>query len=253
MLFSNGARMEKGNGRHSFFSNLQYHYRNLRRWEPAIFWLGFLMLIPWTLGDMLGNYIPAMLVGNLEAACDLKSLLIKLALVIGALMLTQGLSAVLNEYMISGSTVYREHYALPYVEKKMKVDYETLEDGGFNTIASGAYNAIFNGRGINEAVYQLPVFLMHLLPTIVYGVYLAGVQWWFPIVAAFTVLGQIKMLKLAREKHSEAYPRLSEYAKKLAYLTGETLEIQGGKDIRIFKMQKWLNKKYTDNLEGVWG
>lgn len=251
MRFDNGARIEKGNGRYSFFSNLHYHYRNLHRWEPAIFWMGFLMLIPWTVGDFLGNYIPSMLVGNLEAGLNLKSLLLKLALAVGALMVMQALSAVLNEYMISGSPIYREHYVLPYVEKKMKVDYETLEDGTFNTTASGAYNAIFNGRGINEAVHQLPLFLMHLLPTVVYGVYLAGVQWWFPVVAAFTVLGQVYMLKLAREKHSESFPRLSEYAKKLAYLTGETLEIQGGKDIRIFKMQKWLNRKYTENLDAM--
>ena len=34
MLYNNGARMEKKSGKYGFFSNLRYHFKNLRKWEP---------------------------------------------------------------------------------------------------------------------------------------------------------------------------------------------------------------------------
>lgn len=251
MLFGNGVRVEKGNGKYSFWSNLRYHYCNLRKWEPMIFWMGFFMLIPWTIADMVGNYIPSLIVEGLQAGWELKSLLLKLGLFVVILMIAQILNSVLDAYIIGSSPIYREHYSLPYIDKKMNVDYGTLENDDFNTVASASYNAIYNGRGINDAVSRLPSFLMFMVPTVVYTFYLACVQWWFPIVSILTTGAQVYMLKVAREKHSEAHPKLSGYAKKLAYLTQETTDTQAGKDIRIFKMQKWLNRKYQENLDAM--
>lgn len=251
MLYGNGARVEKGNGRYGFFNNLGYHYRNLKKWEPMIFWAGILSLIPWTVADMAGNYVPSLIVRGLEAGWELKILLLRAGAVIAVLMLAQVLNAVLEAYLFSSSAIYREHYALPYIDKRMEVDYEVLEEEGFQTVSSASYQAIFNGRGINDAVSRLPAFLMYMVPTVVYTVYLVEAGWWVPVLSAASAGIQVYLLKLAREKHSEAHPRLAEFARKLAYLTEETMETQAGKDIRIFKMQNWLNRKYRENLDAM--
>lgn len=251
MLYGSGARMEKGNGRYSFWSNLRYHYHNLRKWEPMIFIMGFVIIIPWMAADLVGNILPSKIVEGLEEGWELEKLLLTTGALIVMMMIARTLNSVLEAFTMDSSALYREHYSAPYIDKKMNVDYATLENAEFNTVANASYTAIYTGRGINDAVSRLPSFLMFLLPAIVYAFFLAQVRWWFPVVSLITAGLQVYMLKVARQKHSESHPILSNYAGKLAYLTNETMEIQAGKDIRIFKMQKWLNKKYAENLNAM--
>ena len=96
MLFSNGARIEKGKSNYSFLSNLCYHYRNLRKWEPMTFWMGFIVLIPWIIVDLAGNYLPSIIVEGLEAGWELESLLVKVGVFIIVLMLAQIINGVIN-------------------------------------------------------------------------------------------------------------------------------------------------------------
>ena len=83
---------------------------------------------------------------------------------------------------------------------------------------------------------------------IVYTILLAQVRFWIPVLTLLASAGEIWMLKMAREKHSEEHPVLSNLARKLAYLSNETMETGAGKDVRIFHMQDWLMKKYANNL-----
>lgn len=251
MLFNSGARMEKSSGKYSFFSNLLYHYKHLIKWEPKVFWVGILILIPWTIANVIGNVLPATIVAGLEEHWEIGRYL----MILGALMLGMWfcnlLTNIMEGYTYESGAIYRSHYTESYIDKKMNVDYDVLERKDFSTNASAAYTAIFHGRGINDAVNKLSWFLASLAPAIVYAVLLARVQFWIPIVALGAAAGQIWLLKLARGKHSEVHPLLSNFAKKLAYLTNETMETAAGKDVRIFHMQKWLTKKYTENLEGM--
>ena len=65
MLFNNGARMEKSSGKYGFFSNLHYHFRNLRKWEPVVFWISYLSLIPWTINCLIKDILPSAIVAGL--------------------------------------------------------------------------------------------------------------------------------------------------------------------------------------------
>lgn len=251
MLFNSGARMEKSSGKYSFFSNLHYHYKHLVKWEPRVFWVGILILIPWTITSVIGNVLPATIVAGLEDQWELGRYLLTLGALLLGMWFCNLLTTIMEGYTYESSAIYRAHYTESYIDKKMGVDYDVLERKDFSTHASAAYTAIFHGRGINDAVTKLSWFLASLAPAIVYAVLLSRVQFWIPIVALGAAAGQIWLLKLARGKHSEVHPLLSNFAKKLAYLTNETMEIAAGKDVRIFHMQKWLTKKYTDNLGGM--
>lgn len=249
MLYSNGARMEKGSGKYSFFSNLIYHYKNLLKWEPGLFWIGLLMLVPLTLNSIIGNILPSAVVQGLEEQWELDRYLVTLLMLGLGMWLCNMLSGMAGAYCEEGSAIYRQHYSRPYVQKKMRLDYDILEKKDFQTHANASYTAIYQGRGINDAVYRLPYFLSFLAPGIVYGILLARVNVWILILALLCGIVQIQMLKMARMKHSEAHPVLADLSKKMAYLTNQTMETSAGKDIRIYHMAEWLMKKYTDTLE----
>lgn len=251
MLFNSGARMEKSTGKYSFLSNMLYHYRNLLKWEPGIFWVSMLMPIPMTLASVAGNLLPSMVVEGLEQKWELQSYLGILFLLIAAMWLCNVLSGMTISYCDEGRMLYRQHYSRLYVRKKMSMDYDILEKKDFQTCSAAAYTAIYQGRGINDAVYRLPLFLSGLVPAVVYGVLLAQVSIWILVLAAAGAVIQIWTLKWARMKHSEAHPILSDLSRKMDYLTSQSMEPSAGKDIRIYHMAEWLMKKYEDNLDAM--
>lgn len=251
MLYNSGARMEKGTGKYKVFSNLLYHYKNLLKWEPRLFWVGLLMPIPMTLNSVFGNLLPAMVVDGLERNLELLSYLGSLLLIIFAMWFTNMLSGMAESYCYNGGAIYRLHYSKPYVKKKMNLDYDILEQKDFQTHASASYTAIYQGRGINDAVYKLPNFLSFFLPSIVYGFILAKINIWLLLLALLCAIIQVEMLKMARMKHSKSHPVLSRLSRKMNYLTSQTMESSAAKDIRIYQMADWLMKKYEETLNAM--
>lgn len=251
MLYSNGARTEKKAGKYGFFSNLLYHYKNMLKWEPGMFWVGILMLVPWTMASVLGNILPSAVVEGLEQDWDLKYYLTVIVLLILAMWACNVLAGAARGYCYNGRPLYRMHYSGPYVRKKMGVDYEILEQKEFQTHANAAYTAVYQGRGIDDASWRLPSFLSYLGPAVVYGILLARLNVWILVLALACGVVQVQMLKLARLKHGRAHPILSDLSRKMAYLTGQTMEPAAGKDIRIYHMAGWLMKKYEDTLDSM--
>lgn len=251
MLYGSGARAEKARGRYRFFNNMVYHYKNMLHWEPMLFWAGLLMLIPWTLSSILGNVLPYIVVEGLEEKWELSNYLGTLVMLILAMWLCSFLSGLAESYCRNGGSIYRKHYSIPYIRKKMSVDYDVLEKKEFRTCASASYTAIYQGRGIDDAAWRLPQFLACMGPAIVYGFLLTRISLWILLLALACCFVQVWTLRLARLKHGEAHPILSELSGKLEYLTRQTTETEAGKDIRIYHMAEWLMKKYVDSLEAM--
>ena len=222
MIFGNGARLEKSKGKYKFLSNLIYHYKNLAKWEPKLFWIGILLVIPMILESVLGNALPSVMVAGLEQGWDLSSYMGTLILLILSLWLCGLIQSAMSSYCYNSRAIYRAHYSKPYVEKKMRVDFDILENKDFQTHSNATYTAIYQGRGIDDATYKLPHFLAFLGPVVVFGILLARVSIWIPLLAIICALVQVKLLKLARSKHSEWHPQLSDLSRKMAYLTSQT-------------------------------
>jgi ATP-binding cassette, subfamily B, bacterial len=249
MLFGNGARVEKSKGKYGLISNLLFHYKNMLDWEPKLFWIGALLLIPWTVVSILGNILPAVMVAGLEEKWKLNHYLGVLFVLIIMKWGFSLLEGIMSSYCYHSSALYRNHYSKSYVSKKMRVDYDKLEDKDFQTNASAAYTAIYQGRGIDDATRRLPNFLAFMGQSIVYGILLTRVSFWILILALFCTIVQINLLKLARSKHGEAHPHLADASRKLSYITSQSMEPAAGKDIRIYHMADWIMKRYMDTLD----
>jgi ABC-type multidrug transport system fused ATPase/permease subunit len=213
--------------------------------------MGILLLIPWTLVSILGNILPSVMVAGLEQKWDLKYYLGVLSALIIVKWVCSLVEGIMANYCYHGRPIYRTHYSKTYVKKKMEVDYNVLEDKDFQTNASAAYTAIYQGRGIDDATWRLPNFLAFMGQGIVYGILLARVSIWILILALVCTMIQIKLLKLARMKHGEAHPHLADASRKLSYITSQSMEPAAGKDIRIYHMAGWLMKKYGDTLDNM--
>jgi ABC-type multidrug transport system fused ATPase/permease subunit len=217
-------------------------------WEPKLFWLGLFLLIPWTIESVLGNVLPSVMVAGLEEKWKLNQYIGILLALILAKWVCSLVEGSIASYCSNSRAIYRSHYSRAYVQKKMRVDYDVLENKEFQTNASAAYTAIYQGRGIDDATYRLPNFIAFFGQALVYGILLARVNLWVLVLALICAMIQIQLLKLARSKHGEAHPHLADASKKMSYLTSQSMEPAAGKDIRIYHMAGWLMKKYEDTL-----
>ncbi len=251
MLYSNGAVMEKNTSRYSFLSNLLYHYKNLLRWEPLLFWAGILMPIPAFFYSLAGNYLPSLVVEGLEEGWELQRYLLSILTIIVAMIAFHLIEGFCRVYCMEGRTFYARHYMKDYENKKMRVDYDVLEDEDFQNLSNIAYTAIYTGRGISDAIERLPTIISMIVPAVVYGVLLARVNWWALLLSLLSCMISVKLLEMARKKHSEAHSTLAQYSRRMGYLTGKSMEPAAGKDIRIYKMADWLLNRYDRDLDGM--
>lgn len=248
-MYINAARVEKAKGKYGFFSNLVFHYKNLMKWEPRLFCITMTLPIFFMVANVIGNMLPSVMVEGLEQHWELAQYIGTLSAMLIAMWIGNMAAEVMTSYIDDSSVLYRQHYSKLYVQKQLNVDYDVLESKEFQTHAGVAYTAIYNGRGINDAVYRLPGFVSLMLPGVYYGVVLAKVNIWILVAVALCTYVQVQCLKFARLKHSEAHPVLAKLSKKMAYITSQTMEAAAGKDIRMYGMQNWLMKKYDDNLQ----
>ncbi|MBQ7944750.1 MAG: ABC transporter ATP-binding protein [Lachnospiraceae bacterium] len=249
MLDLRGTRIEKTVGKYSFFNNLLYHYKNLFRWEPLLFWSSILIPIPALIYSVTGNLLPALVVQGLEEKWTLSKYLVCLIVVLLIMLLFNLIEGIMMVHLQEGRIIYASHYMTDYEQKKMRVDFNVLEDKDFQNHANTAYNAIYQGRGIIESIQSLPYMISLFVPALVYGVILARLHIMILLLSFISCLISAKLLKIARTKHSQAHPTLADYSRKMTYITSKSMEPSAGKDIRIYKMTDWLLRRYDADLQ----
>ncbi len=249
MAITNGSAAGKKDRTYSFCANLRYHFKNLHQWEPGIFWGSLLWPIAALIGNYAGNLLPSVIVEGLTQEWQLKELLLRIVILFLIMWLANVASGVGERRGYFDAYTYRLHYSRPYVRKKMRVDYDILESESFQNNAHAAHMAIYSGRGINTIVQSVSSLLSCLFPVLFYGVLLARVQWWIPLLAILSSFLSMRLLSLATRKQGESYPVQEAYSRKLSYLGESSMEPAAGKDIRLYRMSGWLMKKYRDNLD----
>lgn len=249
MIYDNGPMLEKKkHGKYGFWSNMLYHLQNLFRWEPGIFWLSILWPVAAFIGNFAGNLLPSVIVEGLTQGWRMETALLRILLLVIVMLIGNTTCYVASNLVSLGNSTYRTHYARPFAQKKMRVDYDILESEQFQNNANAAYTAIFHGRGLTSLIEILPDVFYCAMPLLFYGVLLARVRWWIPLLALVSSVISMGLLKFARGKHSQSYPVQEAISKRLSYLTETSMEPAGGKDIRMYHMADWFLKKYEDSL-----
>lgn len=155
--------------KYSFASNLAFHYKNLLKWEPRLFWASVLVIIPSLVTTFLGSILPTAVVQGVEERWNIKIYITLLLILILGRWIFSMLEGGLKEYCENYDFVYRMHYMELYADKKMSLDYNVLEDKQTEELASQAHIAVFQGRGIQDSVKVFLSFSINLIGILFYG------------------------------------------------------------------------------------
>lgn len=234
--------------KYSFISNLMFHYRNLLRWEPRLFWASVFVVLPSLISTFFKSILPATVVQGVEEHWDINIYIIILVGTILCMWLFSMVEGGLKEYCENYDFVYRMHYMELYADKKMSLDYDVLEDSQTEELANQAHIAVFQGRGIQDSIMVFMSFSINVIGILFYGFFLAKINIILIVIIILSEMIVFMLLTYARKKEEAKWPEMSCAVRKMEYLTSNAGNIDTGKDVRVFGLHKWLLKKYDKAL-----
>lgn len=234
--------------KYSFISNLMFHYINLLRWEPRLFWASVLVVLPSLIATFFKSILPATVVQGVEEHWNINIYIIILVGTILCMWLFSMIEGGLKEYCENYDFVYRMHYMEIYADKKMSLDYDVLEDNQTEELANQAHVAVFQGRGIQDSIMVFMSFSINVIGVLLYGFFLAKINIVLIVIVILSEMIVFMLLTYARKKEEANCSQMSCAVRKMEYLTSNAGNIDTGKDVRVFGLHKWLLRKYDKAL-----
>lgn len=232
-------------------SSLAYYYRNLRDWNPKLFYLGIFRVVPDVLISVFAILLPTVVVKGLEAKWNVE----KYACYVGGLMVSMILFNLINAKIQTILTEEKENHRFKYLamlcDKKMDVDYDILETQDFQNKQSLAFHWIVEwGDGpIVRCISSPGAIMASIIGIVVYGTILAKQSWWILLFMIMSVLISVTMYSRALYYEDVIWDKSSKVKRKMRYIKNQTIDFTVGKDIRLFGMKKWFLNMYHKLLK----
>lgn len=230
--------------------SLKYHYKNLRKWTPKLFFLGIFRFIPDTLIPVFVIILPTMVVKGLEQKWSADKFIIFVGGLMAIMLIFNLMNAKIQAVLQSEKDNYRFRYLRLLCNKKMDVDYDILESQDFQNKQKYAFHWIVEWSEPMERCISSPgVIASCIVGILVYGVALARQSTILMIFIIVSVLTYVKLQADALEFEDEMWSKNVKERRKMGYLNNQAMDFAVGKDIRLYGMQNWFTKMYRKFLK----
>ena len=249
MLYMSRVYSDKARRKYGLVSNYIYNMKAAKEWDKKLFWGEILLVVPTVGASLLGTWLPSLLVKELSAGIGMRQLIREIALLAIVMWACNAAAHMMTEYCEMEGDFINAYYARKYVKKIMDVDYDYLEDEGYQKIYGNAWRVARYGQGVASAVSALSGFLSCSVGVALYGILLARKSVLLLLTVIISLSVSLGLLAFVRKKHGEYYERLQLSARKEGYITAQATDSAAGKDIRIYHLADWLLEKYDASLE----
>ena len=231
--------------KHSLWENLIFLLRNMKIYAPRSFGLVFVCIPVQVLLPFIGILLPNIVVRAITQQGDLGSLIFAVG-VLGVVMVA---ASFLDQW---GMGVIRTE--APWLSqglsnlifyKQMDCDYENLEKEEFISRFSDAGRKIWSGdRYIRSAASNMVMLGSGIFGFITYLVVLHRLPIWLLLVMTAATLVSFFGADLGEKQRMKRQFFLGEGVNKIAYLQQMSADPKAGKDIRLYRMFPWIEKKF---------
>ncbi len=249
MLYMGKVFDDKSRRKYGLVSNYIYNMKAAKEWDRKLFWGEILLVVPTVAASLLGIWLPSKLVADLSGGMEIPQLVLELALIAAAMWVCNSAANMMTEYCDMEGQFINTFYTQKYTKKIMDVDYDYLEDEGYQKIYGNAWRVARYGQGVASAVMTFSGFLSCSAGVVIYGVMIGKKSVLLLFVIAASLGASLWLLSIARKKHAQYYEQLQLSARKEGYITAQASDSAAGKDIRIYHLMDWFLKKYDESLE----
>lgn len=237
--------------KYSLSRNIIFHLKSARQWNKWVCYFQFLDVIPNMLATFLGIWLPSLIVSELQGRVSLKVLMASIIIVSLGMLISNVIDAGMTQYLYRNGLSLTLYYDKLAFEKTMKIDYDLLESKDVRKLVGNVWDTLRNEFAIRWSVTSMPVLIVSVFSSVLYGILLCRVNWILVLMLIATIGVNAFLLKQVRDVHGKNHEELSRYTKAVSYISRHAMERSDGKDIRIYQMQDWFLEKYDAAISGM--
>lgn len=237
--------------KYSLGGNILFHLNSARQWNQWVCYFQFLDVIPNMAATFLGIWLPTLIVSELQSGVTLTVLMASIITVSVGLLLSNVADTAMTQYLYRNGLSLTLYYDKLAFEKTMKIDYDLLESKEVQKLVGNVWGTLRNEFAIRWSVTSMPVLIVSVLGSVLYGFLLCRVNGILVLVLIVTIGVNTFLLKQTRDIHGKYHEELSRHTKAAAYINLHAMERSDGKDIRMYQMQDWFLRKYDDAVSGM--
>jgi len=233
--------------KHSIFSNIKYVYReSFIKCHKMKFYL-IINFITSLLVPLSSTLIATIVVYALTSHSSVEKYLL---IVLGISLVTFILEALkyysYSRYEWENTFVRCSTFWIRLAEHQITVDYPNIEPKEKQKKTQKAFEAIgSNWVGIEHMLKQAPVFFLNIVGLLIYGVLITiYVPLVLPILIVMSIVNYY-LTKVANRYVEKTREQVNDEWSEKYYLSNSVTDLTNGKDIRIYRLDKWFSKLFV--------
>ena len=235
----------------SIWSNYHFTYAPLWKHKKQFCFCLLVQAVMFVFTPIVGMMITSMIVGSLEQKISIWNLMVRILIAFagyGVLNIIKGYFEAHNDgQYIEART---EFFIMDWIAKDLSISMERYEDEEIHKLEEKANNCIFtNNWGIEGFLRHNLELVESLLGLLIYALLVGSMNWkiLLMLITISTVSAAVAYAVTCYDQKIK--DPLSEQYMTMSYINREVDNVQGGKDIRIFGLGKWIIGKYNQAIQ----
>lgn len=236
--------------KYTLLQNLIYYFKVLRQYKSKVIYMVLAGIPISILATALSMYTPKIILDRLEFSSVFTEIAFVIAGVFAAKLLIglvkNGLDAQKEMYTLNIS----QYFYTSYVEKKLSIDYEYLEDPNVQIMASKASSASSNNHTLIATFPStLSGFAVNIICFFLFGGILSTLNPLIILILIATTFVNYAPQKWLRNYSHRTKDKREAESRKLSYFQELSRDFSTAKDIRLFSMSQWLTEKASSTVQ----
>lgn len=231
-------------------SNLHFALRSAMDCCPFLF-LGYAAKILCSVGVPIASvYLPKIVIQKITGHGQLMQLILSVLLFMGSIAVMRGVATFTTKYCYFQKLNLNAYYLRKLTHKGLTTDYENQENERFRKLQEESSAACNGNYSPMTEIYDIFAELMAGILGV--GAYLAILIKLSPVIICLLIAATFGSFFLNRRiihwEADHADIRI-DHRQRTSYINATASDVRSAKDIRLYKMQIWLDHVYHQNME----
>ena len=239
--------------KNSMISNLVFHMKMTKKWNTRLFYAQIFYFLPCVMSSFLAIYLSAYVVRGLTEKYATNVFIIKLLLLGMLYLISSVVSAGLYQFIYRNGMALTMYYDIQCFQCVLNLPFKSLENKDIIEKKNRAWNILRNEYGIRNSVVLLPNLFSLLIEVIVFGCIMTSKNFFLVGICCVYLLLNMVIFRKIEGTHGKYHASMSQLSSQIAFVSRETMNKAAAADLRIYKMQEWILRKYDQALQGIAG
>lgn len=238
--------------KYTVLSNMLYCAKITKEYIPSLLlWVALSIAVKAAI-PIFEMYIPKIVISEITSTKSWKSLIAVILAVTLLLALLSGLAKFCEKCVYHKKLLIGPHYIRKISSKGLTTDYANIETESFRVLQQESYQMCQNNESPLRNIYYIWITLFSsVLGFIFYSAILTQLNIVILLFLITTTAASYFISLNVTEWTEKNNSERTKYHHKLGYIDTVAEDIKSAKDIRLYRMEGWLQRIYNDNIQKI--